>query len=147
MSVANAPVPTQGLSAGNKAADPTVQYDGVIFASAARVVGAYTSGEYFAAKWQGVRIFVNVTNANGGSLAVKVQNFDQASQTWGDAPLAVITCTTNALSTLTIHPGLTENVTANGSVDVSDPIGRRWRVVATVSTATMTFSVGGEHLV
>lgn len=139
----SAPVPTQGLSAGNKTLDPTVQYDGVVFSVASRAAAAYNSGEYFNPNRVGVRIYINLTVVNGGTLTVKVQVFDPASQTWVDFPLATTTALAAvAVTTLTVYPGVSE--TAN--VDVADPLGTRWRVVATTAVAAVTFGIGAEYL-
>lgn len=139
----NAFVPTQGLSAGNKALDPTIQYDGVVFLVASRAAAAYNSGAYFNPNRKGVRIYINLTVVNGGTLTVKVQTFDQASQTWVDIPLAVTAALAAvAVTTLTVYPGTTE--TAN--VDVEQPLGTTWRVVATTAAAAVTFGIGAEYL-
>src|SRR6266576_4928871 len=94
----NAPLPTQGLSAGNKSLDPTVQYDGVVFSVASRAAAAYNSGAYSNPNRKGVRLFINLTEVNGGTLTVQVQNFDPAAQTWIDIPLAV----TSALAAVAV---------------------------------------------
>lgn len=140
----NAFVPTQGLSAGNnRVTDSAVQYDGVVFSVASRAAAAYNSGAYFNPNRKGVRIYINLTVVNGGTLTVKVQTFDQASQTWVDMPLAVTAALAAvAVTTLTIYPGTTE--TAN--VDVEQPLGTTWRVVATTATAAVTFGIGAEYL-
>lgn len=139
----NAFVPTQGLSAGNKALDPVVQYDGVVFAVASRAALAYNSGAYFNPNRLGVRLYINLTVVNGGTLTVKIQTFDQASQTWVDFPLAT-TAALNAVAvtTLTIYPGVEE--TAN--VDIHGSLGTTWRVVATTASAAVTFGIGAEYL-
>lgn len=139
----NAPVPTQGLSAGNRAQDPTVQYDGVVFSVASRAAAAYNSGAYFNPNRKGVRLYINLTVVNGGTLTVKIQTFDQASQTWVDYPGAVTTALAAvAVTTLTIYPGVEE--TAN--VDIHGSLGTTWRVVATTATAAVTFGIGAEYL-
>ena len=139
----NAPVPTQGLSAGNKALDPVVQYDGVVFAVASRAAAPYNSGAYFNPNRKGVRLFINLTVVNGGTLTVKIQVFDPASQTWVDLPLATTTALAAvAVTTLTVYPGVTE--TAN--FDVENPLGTTWRVVATTAVAAVTFGIGAEYL-
>src|SRR5882672_5518494 len=99
MSVANSPVPTQGLAAFTG----TPQNDGIIFVVASRAPAAYASGEYNHTKWKGVRVFVNLTVVNGGTLTVKIQNFDVGSQTWVDLPLATTTALAAvAVTTLTV---------------------------------------------
>ena len=135
--------PTRGLSAGNKALDPTVQYDGVVFSVASRAAADYASAAYFNPNRLGIRLYINLTVVNGGTLTVKVQTFDPASQTWVDIPLAVTAALAAvAVTTLTLYPGITE--TAN--VDVAVPTGVLFRVVATTATAAVTFGIGGEFL-
>jgi hypothetical protein len=150
MPVKSAPVPTAGLSAGNKALDPVVQYDGVIFASAARTVASspYNSAEMNASGWLGVKLYINVSNANGGTLTVKVQNFDPASQTWIDLALATTAGLTGTQAyELVVYPGNVETAgTATTSSIIDQVLPVRWRVVATVGTATMTFSIGADYL-
>ncbi len=143
----NAPLPTQGLSAGNKTVDPTVQYDGVVFSVASRSAAAYNSGAYFNPNRKGIRLFINLTVVNGGTLTVKVQDFDPASQTWVDIPGAVTSALAAVLVTqLTVYPGVTETLANAAGTTVSRPVGTLWRVVATTATAAVTFGIGGEYL-
>lgn len=135
--------PTQNLSAGNKALDPVANRDGIVFLVASRAAAEYTSNPYFNPNRLGIRLYVNLTVVNGGTLTVKVQTFDPASQTWVDIPGATTTALAAvAVTTLTLYPGLTE--TAN--VDVAVPTGVLFRVVATTATAAVTFGIGGEFL-
>jgi hypothetical protein len=140
----NAFVPTQGLSAGNnRVTDSAIQYDGVVFPVLSRAALAYNSGAYFNPNRKGVRLYINLTVVNGGTLTVKVQTFDQASQTWVDFPLATTTALAAvAVTTLTIYPGVEE--TAN--VDIHGSLGTTWRVVATTAVAAVTFGIGAEYL-
>lgn len=136
-------LPTQGLSAGNRLADPTIQYDGVVFSVASRAALAYNSGAYHNPNRLGVRLYINLTVVNGGTLTVKIQNFDPASQTWVDVPGATTTALAAvAVTTLVVYPGVTE--TAN--FDVATPLGQLFRVVATTAAAAVTFGIGGEFL-
>lgn len=135
--------PTQGLSAGNKALDPVDNRDGIVFAVASRAAAAYNSGAYFNPNRLGIRLYINLTVVNGGTLTVKVQTFDPASQTWVDIPLAVTAALAAvAVTTLTLYPGITETT----NVDVAVPTGVLFRVVATTATAAVTFGIGGEFL-
>lgn len=139
----NALLPTQGLSAGNKSSDPVIQYDGVVFGVASRAANPYNSNPYFNPNRLGVRLYINLTVVNGGTLTVKVQNFDPASQTWVDIPGAVTTALAAvAVTTLVVYPGST----ATSNFEVSVPLGMTWRVVATTATAAVTFGIGGEYL-
>jgi hypothetical protein len=139
----SAPFPTQNLSAGNKTLDPVDQRDGIVFLVASRAAAEYVSNPYFNPNRKGIRLYINLTVVNGGTLTVKVQTFDPASQTWVDIPLAVTAALAAvAVTTLTLYPGLTE--TAN--VDVAVPTGVLFRVVATTAVAAVTFGIGGEFL-
>ena len=152
MSSKNKPVPTKGLyiAAVTGTPGPSMvsassggQRDGVILPSLARAVAVYTTDPYFSPDIRGLRLYINVTVNNGGTLVVKIQSFDQSSQTWADFPLATTgNITTDVMGTLTVYPGQTETA----GVDVSNAFTDMWRVVATVTTATMTFSIGGEYL-
>lgn len=136
-------LPTQGLSAGNKAVDPTIQYDGVVFSVASRAALAYNSNAYHNPNRLGIRLYINLTVVNGGTLTVKVQNFDPASQTWVDIPGAVTTALAAvAVTTLVVYPGVTET----GNFDVATPVGVMFRVVATTASAAVTFGIGGEFI-
>lgn len=111
----------------------------VIFESAARAAGTHNSAAITTSGYTGARIFLDVTNANGGSVTPKVQVLDQISGNWVDLSGAAFAATSaNGTSHLTIRPGIAE--TAN--VSVSDSLGNTIRVVATVATATVTFSIG-----
>ncbi len=143
----NAPLPTQGLSAGNKASDPTVQYDGVVFSVASRAALAYNTNAYFNPNRLGVRLYINLTVVNGGTLTVKIQNFDPASQTWVDIPGAVTSALAAvAVTTLTVYPGVVETLANAAGTTVARPVGDLFRVVATTATAAVTFGIGGEYL-
>lgn len=117
---------------------------GVIFASASRAAAAYNSDELFNGSARGVRLFLNATIAGGATLDVKIQNFDPASQAWRDIPLATATqITATGSATLTVYPG----ALAAAGVVANTALGLRWRVVATVGTATAPFSIGADYLV
>lgn len=138
MQRSNIPVPSQNLNLSS-----TSNKDGTILPSAARIAATYNSNAYSNPSYRGVRIFIDITNANGGNLIAKIQNFDPVSGNWVDLPLAVTAAlAANATTSLTVYPGITE--TAN--VDVANPLGAQWRVNIVVAAATMTFSVGGEYL-
>lgn len=117
---------------------------GTIFQSSSRGAATYNSDPMFNPGWPGVKLTVDVSVHNSGTVTVKIQTKDNVSGQWIDLAGA----TTAALSgsnqtvTLTIYPGLAE--TAN--VDVSTVLPQQWRVVATVASAAVTFSVGGEYL-
>jgi hypothetical protein len=160
MATKNKPVPTKGLYVATVLSDPqggtsdsapanrvsttpAISYDGVIFPVASRAAAAYNSGAFFSPDVRGLRLYINLTVVNGGTLTVKVQIFDPASQTWVDFPGATTTALAAvAVTTLTIYPGLAESA----NVDISDPFSVLWRVVATTATAAVTFGIGGEYL-
>jgi hypothetical protein len=139
----NYPVPDPNIYGVNSASQPKA---GTIFPSAARTAAAYTSPELWNPWAQGVRLFINITDNSGntGTVTVKIQVKDPVSGNYVDLALATTTAiATTGTSMLTVYPSVTE--TAN--VDVSEPLGMSWRVVATVGTATCTFSVGAEYLI
>lgn len=146
----NYPVPRSGPTDSTSG----TQYDGVLFAPAARSQtggdgsGNYNGQEYVNPGAKGLRLFVNVTanTGNTGTLTVKIQNFDPASQTWMDLPDA----TTGSIATvtgfvLTLYPGALGKSTGDANY-VQTTIGVRWRAVASVGTASVTFSVGADYL-
>ena len=148
MSQGNQPVP----SPGNMGVADTTNYNGIIFAAAARNetddpdglgAGIYVSTEMHNFWAKGVDLFVDTTSSGSGTLAVKLQKKDPVSGTWFDVAGAT-TSTINdpADVNLTVYPGIAE--TAN--VSVSDHLGFIWRVHATVATASVTFSVGACYL-
>lgn len=135
------PVPSQNLKVDGVIG--STQKDGIIFPSASRAAAAYNSNEYFATDAMGVRLYIDLTVVNGGTLTVKIQTKDPLTGNWVDVPGATTTALAAvATTTLTLEPGVTE--TAN--VDVAQSIGTSWRVVATTAVAAVTFSIGGEYL-
>jgi hypothetical protein len=136
----NYPVP----SAGPLDSTTGAQRDGIIFPAASRGVAAYNSPEFVNLNANGLRLFINITDVGAaGTLTVKIQNFDPASQSWVDVPLSTTTALAAvAITTLTIIPGAAESA----NVDIGDPLGLRWRVVATVAANAVNFSVGGDYL-
>lgn len=146
------PVPSQGLAvvsaanaivgSGGPVGLNTAQADGAIFASAARAAATYTSNAMFAPDVKGVMLYINITNANGGSLVAKIQGQDNAGN-WVDLAGAVTaSLASNAETTLAVYPG--ETVTAN--VSVSSPLPPLWRISVTVSTQPVTFNINGMYL-
>lgn len=139
MAFSNMPVPYPGAAA---AGDATAKA-GTIFPSAARAATTYTSNEIYNGIFPGVRLFIDITNANGGTVTAKIQNLDPVSGNWVDLGGGVSAALgTNGTSTLTVYPGVSESA----NVDIADPLGQRWRVSVTVATATVTFSIGAEYL-
>lgn len=144
----NRPVPMAGVTA----AGATNQADGPIFITAARTTtgsaagdGTYPSDELANAGAKGARIYVVVANGSG-TVAVKVQVRNPYTDAWFDLPGAAIAAFNNASKTITVYPGLT------GIADVTDVtcnqhLGPSWRVVATVASATETFSISADYLI
>lgn len=121
----------------------SVPVNGTVMASLARVAAAYNTAEMFNPKGRGARLFINISNANGGTLNVKVQVKDHATGTFVDLPGATTgDLTVAAESTFQIGAGAADVP----GVSVATPLGVAWRVVATVTVATMTFSIGGEYV-
>lgn len=109
-------------------------------ASASRAPGATNSLAQTFNNAGGVIVFVDVTNVGAaGTVTVKLQHQDPVSGNWVDIPGAT-TAAIAAISTvaLIVFPGVT--VVANQAV--SQRPGRVVRVVATVATNNVTFSVG-----
>lgn len=144
----NQPVPAPN----NLGAADNANRNGIIFASAARNetddpaglgAGIYVSDEFHNFNARGIDLFVDTTTSGAGGLAVKLQKKDPASGNWYDiAGATTSTINDPADVLLTVYPGIAE--TAN--VSVSDHLGLTWRVHATVTTASVTFSVGAVYL-
>lgn len=135
------PLPARGLNAN---AGASLQKDGIIFASASRTAAAYTSDEMHNPNCKGVRLYVDITDVGAaGTLTVKIQTKDPATGTWVDLAGAVTTALAAvATTTLLVYPGITET----NNVDVSSHLGSAWRVVATVASNAVVFSIGGDYL-
>lgn len=146
----NFPVPRNGPT--DSTSGGANQVDGVIFPSLSRAQnggdgsGNYFSQEYLNSGALGIRVFIDVTNVGGGpgTVTVKLQNLDPASGKWIDVPA----CTSGSINSvsskiMTIFPGTTES---SSEVEISEPLGMRWRLVATVGTNAVTFSVGADYL-
>lgn len=139
-------------SSGNLGTADTTNYNGIVFPLAARTEsadpdglgsGIYASPEMHNNWAKGVDIFIDTTTSGSGTVTVKLQKKDPAGGTWFDIPGAVSTSINDPANELfTVYPGIAE--TAN--VSVSDHIGHTWRVIATVATASVTFSVGAVYL-
>jgi hypothetical protein len=140
----NQPVPSPQPSAGVSSGTP----DGIIFASAARIQATYTSDEIYNPNCKGIRLYFSSADAGAGTATVQVQVRDPNSDNWVNILTGVSPAWTgNQSRTLTIYPGLpavagiaTTNTTANDFVSTS------WRITVVVGTATLTFSIGAEHL-
>lgn len=134
------PLPAQALGA---IASQTQQM-GVIFPSASRSATEHLSDPIENLYHVGVRLFINITaRGAAGTLTVKIQNHDPASNTWIDVPEAVTTALAAvAGTTLTLYPGIEEDA----NVCIANPLGRKWRVSATVGTEAVTFSIGADYL-
>jgi hypothetical protein len=130
------------------AATSSAQQDGIIYASAARGAATYTSDPLYNPACKGVRIYCDITNANGGSVTIQVQTQDPASKNWVNL-LTGVSPAWNAAQTktLTIYPALTAVVgAATTNAIANEVMSTVWRIVVTVGAATVTFSVGAEYL-
>lgn len=126
---------------------PTPNGSGIIFLSTSRVAAVYTSEEFNNLTARGVRIFVSATISGGATLDAKVQVYDAAAAAWRDLTGAGITqITATGTAFFTIYPGLLATATAAGVTTVSLPLGIRWRIVATLGTATSTFGISADYL-
>jgi hypothetical protein len=123
---------------------PSSAGEGIVFASLSRAAATYNSAEFDNFGARGIRLFINATISGGGTLDVKLQNFDPASAAWYDTPTgaSIVQLVATGSIVLTVYPGIA--TTANK--DVSQPLGMRWRVVAVIGTAATTFSIGADYL-
>ena len=120
--------------------------EGVIFASASRIVAAYTSNPIVNTSWRGVRIFTSNDAAGGSTATAKIQIMAPDSGVWIDvagAATAALGSTTGSI--ITVYPGLTGIADAAG-VTINQHLGPIWRVVLTIAVATGTSSVSGHYL-
>ena len=149
MSGKNGPVPVAGTNAVGGTLVP-----GIVFPTAALDkdtntyglgAGVYVSAELENPSCRGVRLFTVVANGSG-TVTVKVQVRAPYTNTWIDlagATTAALNNNTGAL--LTVYPGLTGIADSTG-VTCNQHLGPAWRLVATVATATETFSVAADYL-
>ncbi len=152
----NEPVPGQGPI------DPTVpaasgKQAGIVFGSQVRdqtgasggsTGGVYTSQEFYNPTARGVQLNLVIapTGAATGTVTLKLQNIDPVSDTvWTDisgATTAAINGTGALTGTIfTVYPGV-----LTGASSANIPLGPRWRAVATVANASLTFTVGANYL-
>jgi hypothetical protein len=144
----NQPVPSPQPSSATSG-NVTGSQDGIIFVSLARTAAAYTSDEMFNPNCSGVRIYADVTVHNGGTLVLKVQTKDPLTGKFVDLTGSTTAswAGANQTRTLTIYPGITAAAgTATTNTEASAVLGTSWKLVATVTVATVTFSVGAEYL-
>ena len=106
-------------------------------ATGAQVVGTVASFDQVNNIGRGVILAINVTNINGGTYTVTVQGKDPVSGGYYTL-LVSAALAANALTTLTVYPG----VTAAANVAASAPLPRIWRVSVTVAAATVTATIG-----
>lgn len=113
---------------------------GTIYPSLSRTNATYTSDPYMTQDSVGIRLLINVSDKGAsGTLTVKVQTEDPATGNYLDLPGATTSAlASNALTSLTICPSIAE--TANETI--SDHIGHKFRIVATVGVNAVVFSIG-----
>ena len=127
--------------------------NGVLFATASRVTGTYTSDEIFNPVARGVRLnlVISPTGPATGAWALTVEVPDPVTDTW--KPLLGTSVTgatgngTGALTGafLTIYPGLTGIADAAGAIN--QHLGPRWRAKVVTTLDTLSFSVGADYLI
>lgn len=140
----NVPVP----SAGTNTVSGTLTA-GIVFPSLSRAAATYNSDELQNANRKGVRLFIDITNVGGaGTLIVKIQVKDPLTKNWADLTAATsVSFTATGTRTLTVYPGITVVAGgANASTEISNFVSEAWRVVATVGTNAVVFSVGADYL-
>src|SRR6187551_3650623 len=113
--------------------------NGTVFPAASRAAATYNSDPFQCPQATGIRLYINITNRGAaGTLTVKVQGQDPATQEWTDLPEAVTTALAAvAMTTLTLYPGAEEDA----NVVTANPIAAKMRVVATVAAEAVTFSI------
>jgi hypothetical protein len=129
-----------------------LQNAGYIFVTAARsqTGGVNSDGVYASAlqsnpNAKGLRLYTTVANGSG-TVVVKVQVQNPYTDVWIDlAGAATAALNNNAGALITIYPGLTGIADSTG-VTINQHLGPIWRLVATVATASETFSVGADYL-
>ncbi len=147
---------------------------GILFASQVRdatgasggsASGVYTSGEHYNRSAKGVRLNLVIapTGAATGTVTLKIQVPDPVSDSssgtvWTDLVGLLSAATgfsingTGALTgaIFTIYPGLTGIADAASSgtagTTINQHLGPRWRAVATLANAPLTFTVGADYL-
>ncbi len=100
-----------------------------------------------------------IGDGGAGTVTVKIQVRDPNSDTWADlttanaagatvgVTTAALTETAAQLRLLTVYPGLLYSIgTATTNTEINAHLGTSWRVVATVGTDEVEFSVGAEYL-
>lgn len=89
---------------------------------------------------QGVKVFVNVTNAGTGSITAAIQCKDPGSGVYVTL-LTSAAIAANGMTTLTVYPG----IVAVTNVSASDVLPRQWRVAITAGNANpMNYTVGAS---
>jgi len=113
----------------------------IIFRSAQRS-GIIVSEDQHNTDWRGVRLFLNITSVSGALpvMDIKVQFRDPATGLYADLPGTTFAQhIATGQDELSIYPGNT----AMANRAVSGPLPYSWRVVATITGGTFTFSLGG----
>lgn len=137
----NQPVPTAGANAV-----ASTLTSGIIFPSASRAQGTYTSDEIFNPWCRGVRLYIANDAAGGSTVVAKIQVRAPNSDVWIDLTNATSGTVNSSTGTIvTIYPGLTGIADAAGSM-INQHLGPCWRVHMTIGTATGTSSVGADYL-
>ena len=122
-----------------------VKMDATLFTFAAAAVAVYNSNDLSLDSFRGLVIVTDIVTTGGATLTVKLQGKDMASGKYYD----LTGCTTAGLASvatsyLMVYPGIT--VVANASVSTTVP--NTCRVVATVTTASLTLAaIGASFLV
>jgi len=113
-----------------------------LFTSASRVAATYNSEDQTTAAFKGVIIYLSIT-ALTGTLDLKIQGKDTLTGEYIDvAGCSMPQQSATGIDMLTVYPGIAE--TAN--VSVSDRMPTVWRVVTTVGTGPITYSVFATSL-
>jgi len=125
--------------------DPSVNQgslDVVTVPSAVYTAATHTSANLIPPMWaRGVVLYINITNANGGTVTVTAQGVDPVGTTNVYTILASAGLSSNGLTVLKIYPGLT----AVANTVASDIVPALWNIKHVVATASMTYSIGYSY--
>jgi hypothetical protein len=149
------PVATPGGPASLQVTQDATQVSGILFPTLARNetdnnfglgAGVYATSEQQNPGAKGVRLYTVVADGSG-TVTVKIQVRDPNTDAWIDlAGATTAALDNNAGALLTVYPGLT-GIADSAGVTCNQHLGPAWRAVATVATASETFSVGADYLI
>lgn len=128
-----------------------------VFASSLRAVGAHNFDGTLPRDARGMLYHVSYTAEGAGTstLDVKMQYYDETTATyedytdWENNVIGIVQMTGVGEGEFLVYPGIGQDVVANHPLAgrrYSAPHPRKFRIVATVGTDTVTFSINGTPL-